>query len=244
MSVFVPRSHVSFTERLYLEKYPIRMPSFTADWDVWEYWERERIQSMVDNLKEGDLLMEVGTESGWMSIALAKIVGPESLILVESTPEYWPNIRATWEENFIDALPRATYWGLLDSAPNSHADFSLAPWPEVSETGMLTTARSYRYLHQHADITPISTVDQLCGKGKLKPKALTIDVEGAEFRVLRGARVCLQDLKPLVWISIHPDLMLRDYSSTPTDIHNFMADLGYEGQLLHIDHETHYLFRP
>lgn len=244
MSQFIPRSHVSFAEVTYLEKYPLRLPAFAADWDAWHYWEMPRIRSIAEHLKQGDTLIDVGSETGWMSIALAKIVGPENLVLVEPTPENWPNIRATWEENFIDALPRATFYGLMDREPKEDGDVYWHPWPECSETGLLNTARSFRYLHEHLDQTPVATIDKLCGNATMKPKGLTIDVEGAELRVLQGAKVCLKDLKPFVWVSVHPDLMLRDYGATPADLHEFMTGMGYTGELLHIDHETHYFFKP
>jgi hypothetical protein len=46
----------------------------------------------------------------------------------------------------------------------------------------------------------------------------------------------------MCWISVHPDLMARDYGVTPDHVLNFMASLGYTHEYLGADHERHYFF--
>lgn len=74
------------------------------------------------------------------------------------------------------------------------------------------------------------------------PDALTMDVEGAELLILRGARQTLKMYKPKVWISIHPDLGERDYGITKEETLKFMQDLGYKSEFLAKDHEEHWYF--
>ena len=74
------------------------------------------------------------------------------------------------------------------------------------------------------------------------PSAITIDVEGAELLVLRGAQKTLKENNVKVWVSIHPDLSQKDYKKSKNDLLEFMEKIGYQSELLGIDHEEHHYF--
>ena len=233
-------------------EYELDLPDFLASWDVWDYWERERVHSMRDHLIDSDVLWDVGAESGWCSLVYAEFVGPNHMVLIEPTPEFWPNIRATWRRRY-QGPPRACYQGLLsdlDHVPDEipwpvkvntvDPNWSQDPWPQAAY-GDLIDRIAYRYIHEHSDSTAQLTADTLAGFVG-PPSALTMDVEGAELVVLRGARHILSVLRPKVWVSIHPDLALRDYGTTTEDLMEFMAGFGYEAEHLATDHEEHWYF--
>ena len=79
--------------------------------------------------------------------------------------------------------------------------------------------------------------------GYAAPHAITIDVEGAELEVLRGASSILRIVHPLVWVSIHPT-MIGQYDATREDVLEYMASYGYAATHLGTDHEEHWLFTP
>jgi hypothetical protein len=165
------------------------------------------------------------------------MVGPHNMILVEPTAEYWPNIRHTWVRRFGDIWPLATYWGLLgpNTAGNPVVNDRLFP---VESIGDLSPARSYRYLHDNASgATPVLTLDYF---GTI-PTAITMDVEGAELEVLKGATALLET-HPKLWVSVHPDLMERDYNTTPDELFAYLDRFGYTGTHLATDHEEHWMF--
>jgi FkbM family methyltransferase len=215
------------------------LPRPLGDWDVFDYWERERFTSIRDRLHEGSVLFDVGAEHGWCTLLYAATTGP-SIVLIEPTPEFWPNIRATWERNYPNVTPLAFYSGLLSDETDETGGLSVA-WP-TSSTGPLIDRNSYQYIHQHAEHVHQITLDDMVARSGIVPDALTIDVEGAELNVLRGGAGVLDTHHPLVWVSIHPDLIERDYHATDTDVHDLMAHLGYTGTHLATDHEQHWLF--
>jgi len=235
-------------------EYELELPDFLASWDVWDYWERERVHSMRDHLTKDDVLWDVGTESGWCSIVYSTFVGPSNMVLIEPTPEFWPNIRATWKRRYHQP-PRACYQGLLSDHDAMIEDgpwpikvntidpnWSQDPWPQPAY-GDLIDRIAYRYIHEHGDTTNQLTADTLMGFVG-PPSAITMDVEGAELIVLRGAERILSRLKPKVWVSIHPDLALRDYGTTTDELMAYMEGFGYEAEYLATDHETHIYFAP
>lgn len=224
-------------------KYHIWMNEPLSGWDVFDYWEKERIASMEEHLTNSDVLFDIGTEQGWCNIVYGKIVGPENVVLIEPTQEFWPNIKALWEKNFGNVKPKATLPVLLSDKNTEDYDFRRHEngWPE-SASGDLIDRNKYQYIHENSENIPEMTIDSYVTRSGIIPSALTMDVEGAELLILRGAENTLRTHKPKCWISIHPDLGLRDYNIKKEETIKFMEDLGYIGEYLATDHEEHWYF--
>lgn len=238
-------------EDAHLYKYVLAMPEFLAEWDVWDYWEKERLLSMQDNLKMGDVLFDIGAESGWMAAIFAKyMVGGENMVLFEPTPDFWPNIKNLWDANNLK-MPKATFMGLvgngkyeksLEQGEEAVKD-TIGVWPEGIDLTEMTQAKPYYYLHNEAQLnnSKVISIDTFCGLTGIYPDAVTIDVEGAEFEVLNGMLHVLKKVKK-VWVSIHEDLMKRDHNTSPEDIFKLMEYRGFKKKHLATDHEAHYFF--
>jgi len=222
-------------------RYHLELPTPLADWDVWDYWERARTEHMASVLKPGDCLYDVGTEFAWLSVVYASMVGAGNMVLIEPSTPMWPSIKATWERNGL-ALPSTTFHGLVGAAtgriPAGHLTSN--GWPDATD-GPMIGKTAYTYLHDNPADIPATTLDDLAAFAGA-PDAITIDVEGAELLVLQGAARTLTEHRPHVWVSIHPDLMARDYGATPDAVHEFMAGHGYVGTHLSTDHEQHWHF--
>jgi hypothetical protein len=61
------------------DRYTVKMPEHIADPVNWEHWEKERCLSMETNLRKGDILFDIGSETGWASAIYARFVGPENM---------------------------------------------------------------------------------------------------------------------------------------------------------------------
>ena len=244
---FIPVDAVQWKTCQFLElpdetfEYSFDLPMPLADWDVFACWERARFHSMRDNLNLGDVLFDVGTEQGWTNLIYAQFVGPENMVLIEPTAEFWPNIKATWQRNY-DVAPLACYSGLLsDDSDDTVSVFQ--PWPANADAPLIDRNK-YQYIHSHSSDIRQLTLDDLVERSGIVPNAITMDVEGAELHVLRGATDTLMEHRPLVWASVHPDLIERDYKGTAEQVHLFMESLGYVPTMLGRDHEEHWLYQP
>lgn len=221
-------------------EYELWLPDFFASWDVFSYWERERTNDMRDNLKPGMVLFDIGAENGWQSVIYSKFVGASNMVLIEPSYLFWPNIIATWEKNGL-SQPKASYAGLFSAA--TRGTFSLQEgWPKVALDKPLITEKPYQYIHDHDAQVPEVELDKFVSVTGIVPDAITMDVEGGEFSILRGSMLTLAEHKPLVWVSVHPDLMQRDYAATRADLLEMMHGLGYIRHHLATDHEEHWAF--
>jgi FkbM family methyltransferase len=212
-------------------------------------WEIERLTSMHDRLSPGDVIVDVGSECGDFP-ALWTTWGCR-VVCVEPNPAYWPAIRAHFEAN--DATPLVCWVGFASDAGRASrwpvdwiglaTDVGGPVWPACS-LGEIRPDDGFRHLA--LDDCPTLTLDTLCAG--LKVDAITIDVEGSELRVLKGAhRVLTQDRPHSVWVSVHTDLAWMDehYPGETFDaLEEFMVSCGYQpGITLAVDHERHVLWQ-
>lgn len=220
-------------------RYQIWIPEPLASWDVYEYWEREQVDSMLSLLSPGDRLFDVGSEMGWQSVVYASIVGGENMVLIEPSEVFWPLLQTMWRMNEVKQ-PQAFVHAL--AGRKTEGAMVEREWPSVSYGPISEDRWAYRYLHVNKDL-PIMALDDLAAAVG-SPKAITIDVEGAELEVLRGAETVLRRDRPLVWVSASSDLAEQNYGNTFDDLLAFMHEREYCEVFVARDHEEHWLFEP
>jgi len=219
------------------------LPDSIADWDAPSHWERERLASMQQHLRSDMVVYDVGTEHGWLSAVYGSFCGHGNMVLIEPSPEMWVNIRKTWAANNFDN-PIASIQAFMGEVVDV-IDRPLRQWPVCSddfEDASEVAAMAYRYIGDEAIQT--HSIDQLVEHGLRPPDAITIDVEGFELAVLHGAENALLARRPLVWVSVHPDLMEKNCGTDPQELYDFMTGCGYGREYLGTDHEQHHFFAP
>jgi FkbM family methyltransferase len=233
-------------ETLINEKWTLILPDHRADRPEWPWWECERLASMHNVLEGGGhTVFDIGAEEGDFP-ALWSSWGND-VVLFEPNPRVWPNIRAIWEANDLK-MPLDWHVGFASDhnavAVNSDAidpnhDREQDGWPECAY-GPLIGDHGFFNLWERNDVSS-ATIDLMAS---LHPcTVITMDIEGAELVALRGARATLMTKRPLVWVSIHPFFM-DPFGYTDADLHDYMAECGYAGEMLASNHEEHWLFTP
>lgn len=224
-------------------QWPLVVPGFRADW--WDTldgrWEFERLTAMRAAIREGDVVIEVGAEQGEFA-ALFALWGA-STVLVEPVARAWPTIKAVHDLNGLPAPVLSTVAFCGGQPANGPLEVAVSEWP--AEVGAdLFAEPGFQHLDERSDL-PCTTVDYLVQLLGDRPSVISIDVEGSEFEVLKGAQRTLADWRPVVFVSVHATFITDRYPGLTADhLHAYMNAAGYDPVFLALDHEAHWMFVP
>ena len=234
------------------DTFTMRLPSHRAiqymNPDGGGKWEAERLAAMHATIKPSDVVYDIGAEQGDMSALLASWAFSGALVAIEPNPWVWPCIKAIFDENDLTP-PAATYVGFVGSDPMVPTNPDgirrgfFRGWPDCA-TGVIDPAAGFAHMAQEQDRVPTTTVDALVAKTGLVPNVITMDTEGSEWHVLRGAQRTLVQHRPTVFVSVHDEFLADLYGQTPEDVLHLMGKAGYDAELLAVDHEEHWRYTP
>lgn len=227
-------------------RWNLSLPRHRAARPEWPWWEATRLAAMHHVLGEGGhVVWDVGAEEGDFPALWAS--WGNQVVLAEANPAVWPNIRAIFEAN--DLVPPLVCWPgffgeTVDIESVPFPGWDVVGWP-LCAAGEVIGDHGFCQLGERPDL-PTTTIDRLVDDGAAPPTVLTMDVEGSELHVLRGARHVLAAHRPHVFVSIHETFMLEHYGLEHgvEMVRNLMAGHGYEETYLCTDHEAHWWFRP
>lgn len=209
------------------------------------FWERERLNAMHDTIKPDDVVFDIGAEQGDISALIAS--WGAQVVLFEPSPHVWPGIKATFDANGL--TPAGAFAGFAARHTNLSPDrmeprFKLASrgvWPGCA-FGDVSEVNAFRNVCERFHDTPQVSLDDWVTMHAVVPDVITMDVEGAELEVLKGADLLLSQHHPTVFVSVHPTFLREMYGQTADEVHAYMMSLGYTGTHLADDHESHWVF--
>lgn len=184
------------------------------------YFEAELTEFLIEDLKAGDVFIDVGCHLGYYTMLASELVGPTGAVLsidpLDSiSRQRRRNISNLENVEFIAAAlgnaegfaTLSTFGGGLEAfatLQNARLDFI----PEKVEKSKVKVVR----------------LDRLVERANIAPSHIKIDAEGSELNVLQGAKHVLGDLSPLVVCEVG-DLAINSEGSTKAII----AELSYYG---------------
>jgi len=226
------------------DKWPMKFPRHIGELPMWKFWEKERMAAMYHAIRPDDVILDIGTCNGDMSAVFASWVKPAQIILVEPSPDFWPLIKAIFDENGLKPLD--CYQVVVGDKTDPsfdyyiHGDIERELWPKDSENE-IKLETGFMHLNEHPDSIPAVRIDEM-----YLPKIdiITMDIEGSEYEALAGAEEVLLKDRPIVFVSIHPEFMWREHHHSPDDLIHMMQKFGYDATYLAFDHEQHWIFKP
>lgn len=170
--------------------------------DYWLGTYEPDLQAAIRELvKPGMVAYDVGANVGYISLLLARAVGPDGRVFAF---EPLPENQERWQENiYLNDLA-----GRLQLTPAAVIDrthqvsFFIGPSDDMGKAegsaGRQTTQGSQSIL-----VAGIALDDFVYADGHLAPQVVKIDVEGGEVLALPGMRRILNQARPLVLLELH-----------------------------------------
>jgi len=207
-------------------------------------YEAAPFRAYRDAIEEGATVFDIGASFGLYSIAAGRAIGPGGHVVAFEPAQATAALllshlsmngvadRVEVVERVVDeASGESEFWEQSTSLGASLARATaLAGQPFVVGELVKTICVSVN-------------IDDFCAERALHPDVLKIDVEGAEARVLRGARTFLRAGRGTILLEVHP-WALEQLGDTEDAVHEELRAAGWVTEQLATDGNTvHYLAR-
>jgi FkbM family methyltransferase len=196
-------------------------------------YDQELFEALVQELSEENLVIwDIGAHFGYNSLVFAKITPPDATIL-----SFEPNIsnierfRENMDANVEQSKKISLYsWAISDCDQQAFFYYSDSIDDSISSGSYLGSVmpplspETYSAFRSTTLFT--RSIDSLIEKENLpKPTIIKIDVEGAEYEVLSGAKNVLNASKPVLIIEIHHIKAMHEVS-------NLLHELNYHTNII------------
>jgi FkbM family methyltransferase len=197
---------------------------------VYGTWEPDVVNAVVLTVKPGATAIDIGAHIGYYTLLLAKCVGPAGRVLsFEPLPANFALLQQNVQLNGLQQVQmnaQAVFSRneeltitVPDHAPNS-GDASVLP---------VEGAKQFR--------VPATTLDSFCCNTGFRPDFLKMDVEGAEYDVLLGAKETIARSRPKMLIELHH----FDGNLAGHPVPGLLASWNYEIQWIDRSHMTSHI---
>ena len=184
-------------------------------------WEEEGETLLARTLlAPGDHAVDIGANVGWYTTLFAECVGPSGKVLafephpvafglLETTCRSYPQVSPV----FSAVSDRKGTVGLV--IPHDGGQTRIV---EASGAGVTV---------------PATTLDGCLAKSDLEPLFVKCDIEGAELKMLRGAKQLLESSAPPIWMVELDARLASRFGHHPRDVVRLFIDLGYRAFRIH-----------
>jgi FkbM family methyltransferase len=202
---------------------PFRMTGAFAfsDFDHWGGGHNRGFAFCVEASRGKSCVLDVGAHIGLVTLPVSRAVAAHGRVIAfEPSDANAATLREHLRLNAIDNVE------IVDALVGDKVLEAVEFFEHSGVSGMNSRAPVKSDGSYTETRHPQTTLDAFCAANRLKPEVVKIDVEGAEFAVLEGAREILSSAHPIVVVSIHPT-HLRVLGREPEELHDLAAALGY-----------------
>ncbi|HUK82064.1 MAG TPA: FkbM family methyltransferase [Verrucomicrobiae bacterium] len=196
---------------------PLGRTAFEWAYDLYKrFYEASGTGSLSQYIRPGTTVIDVGANVGFFTQRFGRWVGPSGrVIAIEPEDTNFSRLKCMIERRGLARVVEPVQAVASDAPGTSHLQVShYHPGDhKIGETGVPIRA---------------VTIDNLMARDGIPPVSLIkIDVQGAEERVLHGARQALMRWHPVLFLEVDDDA-LRAMGSSSDQLLNWLAALGYQ----------------
>ncbi len=189
-----------------------------------EGYEKENFCFINNEVKKGMTVLDIGAHIGLMVVIFSKKVGREGAVYAfEPTPSTFKILQETIKLNNVknvNAIPVAL------AEKKGKLNFYISDNSADNSNSLVNNHRTDR--KEEAIEVEVNTVDHFVAEEKINNiDFIKIDVEGAEFQLLKGSIGTIKKHKPKIILSIHPE-GIKNFGDSAEDIWNLLNDARYK----------------
>ena len=167
---------------------------------------------------EGGDMIDVGAYEGWYSVLLAPKANPgDHFVSFEPDARMFADL-LSMQADLQRIFPELHLWAIPE--PLGDGSPTELQWPEEGVEGHPRFAGAAT-----GDAPSSITIDDFVSVSGLIPKFVKIDVEGAEWFVLRGMSETLVSSQPIIMLELHPTYLPEGVDADQVEA--LLADKGY-----------------
>jgi FkbM family methyltransferase len=184
--------------------------------------EKSVIKLFLNEIKNGDVFYDVGSNVGLYSCFACKKAQLEEIVAFEPQPEVNARLKENIEQNGC-ADKTKIIKGVLAAEGGKQ---NLVVDESVPATGATTHSMSPNADGERIEVRAY-TVDELITQNACSsPDVMKIDVEGAEYEVLQGMSQVLSKSPPrAIFVEIHDQV--KHFGATPDEVKSLLREAGY-----------------
>jgi len=189
--------------------------------DVNAVWEEIESFFLLNNLKEGDVFVDAGANIGYFSM-LAAQQKVSKVLAIEPSPKTYDMLNMNIKYNMLDDVIETYNIGLGSEKCSVKFTTSLGPKNHIK----------YEVDNIHSNLPTVDieviALDDLIKKTKLVTRVdfIKVDIEGAEYNFLLGARETIEAFRPMILMEIEEHRLIK-FNTTAEQIFDFLYQLGY-----------------
>jgi FkbM family methyltransferase len=155
---------------------------------------RDELQFFLNRLRPGDVIYDIGAFRGVYGAAAKCALGDSVAV----------HLFEPIQQNFqsIERIARLNQFQRFDIVGKAVGLGEVVKGMFDAKDGMLREGDISNALFP-VEISSI-TLDSYVGRSRVPPSLIKLDVDGFEWEVLEGARGCLAEHKPRLWLELHP----------------------------------------
>jgi FkbM family methyltransferase len=206
---------------------PVSFNFFTNDYWYGDMFEPGVTKHLIKTLRRSKVFLDVGANLGYYSIIASKMV--EQVISVEmdlkNTVKLRKNVRLNRSVGNVKVVQKAV----------GNKNGYLSYYKRGSEINSLTNAIDDLVLDRDKARVEVRTINDIIIDSPYKPDVIKIDIEGAEFMALEGARDYIEKNQPLIYCEIHLHKgpgSIYSFGHSPEDVFIYFSGLNYKIETL------------
>ena len=180
---------------------------------------------LIDQLNKGDRFIDIGAHYGYFSLLASKLVGESGKVYAfEASPATY----SIFQKNTVN-VENVMGHNLAVSDSDEHLKFYEFPnlYSEYNSLDVEQFKNEKWFAKYQPKEVKIRSVmlDDVLHDENLKPKIIKIDVEGAEFKVIKGAKNLLENDSPMVVLEYLSD---ERGNKAHVEAEGFLISLGFQ----------------